>query len=209
MGTPHGELSVSEKLLLAAHTLEQQGKQLFSAEDLVVAAWRAFPLTFGLRGHADAAGTPAHPDSNRVFAEIMGSKPIRKKGLLVKTGTKMYSLTESGRLLFDAASQGLPGYRIDFYLREGDLSLGKDTFEVLWTPGHSPGSLSVYWPERKALFTGDVILYGGIGRTDFTEGDPALLGESIQRLARLDTELVLPGHGEIMQGRDAVGGPAC
>jgi hypothetical protein len=90
-------LSVIEKLLIAADSLEQVGQTPFTAEDLVVAAWRQYPATFGLRGHLDELGRPAYPDSNRVFAEIMGSKPIRKRGLLVKVGTKLYKLTESGR----------------------------------------------------------------------------------------------------------------
>ncbi len=40
---------------------------------------------------------PKHPDSNRVFAEVMGSKPIRKRGYLEKIGEKKYQLTVSGR----------------------------------------------------------------------------------------------------------------
>jgi len=91
--------SVSDKLLLAAYTCEQAGKSPFTAEDLVVSAWRAFPDTFGLKGYASADGRLCYPDSNRVFAEIMGSKPIRKRGLLVKVGEKLYELTETGRAL--------------------------------------------------------------------------------------------------------------
>jgi hypothetical protein len=90
-------LSVVDKLLLAALSLERDGMTTFTAEDLVMAAWRSYPDTFGLRGHLDEAGKPAHPDSNRVFAEIMGSKPIRRRGLLVKVGNKLYRLTEAGR----------------------------------------------------------------------------------------------------------------
>lgn len=90
-------LSVADKLLLAANSLTEQGQARFSAEDLVVAAWRSYPDSFGLSGHLDDNGTPAYPDSNRVFAEIMGSKPLRKRGYLRKVGTKLYSLTESGR----------------------------------------------------------------------------------------------------------------
>jgi len=89
-------LSVSDKLLIASFKLEQKGKVPFSAEDLVVAAWENFPDTFGLRGYRDNDGKLRYPDSNRVFAEIMGSKPIRKKGYLMKVGTKTYKLTESG-----------------------------------------------------------------------------------------------------------------
>lgn len=89
--------SVSEKLLLAAFELEKDRRQPFSAEDLVVKAWQKFPDAFGLAGYYNDDGHPLYPDSNRVFAEIMGSKPIRKRGLLTKVGKKMYQLTASGR----------------------------------------------------------------------------------------------------------------
>jgi len=90
------ELSVSEKLLIAAYDLEARGHTPFSAEDLVVSAWQRFPDTFGLAGYRSPDGHLSHPDSNRVFAEIMGSKPILSRGFLKKVGTKMYQLTESG-----------------------------------------------------------------------------------------------------------------
>jgi len=113
-------------------------------------------------------------------------------------------LTESGRLLFEMMNQSLPTFQVDVYLKEGKLLLGKETFEIYQTPGHSPGSLCIYWSERKVLFTGDVIFYGGIGRTDFLEGNPALLKKSIERMSHLETELLLPGHGEIVSGKEGV-----
>jgi hypothetical protein len=97
-----GTLTVHEKLLLAAAGLAEDGAQTFTAEDLVVAAWRLDPETFGLSGHLDENGRPAYPNSNRVFVEIMGSKPIRKQGLLAKAGTKTFRLTESGRQRVEA-----------------------------------------------------------------------------------------------------------
>lgn len=84
--------SVLEKLLIAAFILEEKGRKPFSAEDIVVASWERFPDAFGLSGYRDK-----YPDSNRVFAEIMGTKPIRKRGYLIKVGEKMYQLTDSGR----------------------------------------------------------------------------------------------------------------
>jgi len=90
-------LSVSDKLLLAAYGLEESGRRPFSAEDLVVACWRQFPDTFALAGYRGEDGQLCYPDSNRVFAEIMGSKPVRKRGFLIKVGNKMYRLTEAGR----------------------------------------------------------------------------------------------------------------
>lgn len=88
--------TVADKLLVAAFELEDSGCRPFSAEDLVVAAWERFPATFGLIGYADDSGRLKYPDSNRVFSEVMGSKPLRKRGLLKKVGKKRYQLTESG-----------------------------------------------------------------------------------------------------------------
>ena len=90
-------LSITEKLLLSALDLEENGRCPFSAEDLVVSAWKKFPDAFGLAGYRDTNSQLCYPDSYRVFAEIMGSKPIRKRGLLRKVGTKMYQLTEAGQ----------------------------------------------------------------------------------------------------------------
>lgn len=85
-------LTVGDKLLVAALDLENAGRRPFSAEDLVVAAWAKFPDAFGLAGHSSQ-----YPDSNRVFVEIMGSKPVRSRGLLARVGAKRYQLTEAGR----------------------------------------------------------------------------------------------------------------
>ncbi len=92
----------------------------------------------------------------------------------------------------------------DFFLEEGDLRIGDRTLEVILTPGHSPGELCFYWPERKALFTGDVIFSQGIGRADLTGGNGGLLKESIRRLSSLDVEYLLPGHGGVITGRKNV-----
>lgn len=83
-------LTVPQKLLLAA--LEARKKSpTFSAEDLVVAAWKLFPDTFGLSGYANQ-----YPDSNRVLTNIMGTKGMRGKGWLRKVGEKQYRLSSAG-----------------------------------------------------------------------------------------------------------------
>ena len=114
------KLTVHEKLLLAAAALEDDRHNAFTAEDLVVAAWQYDPETFGLAGHPDSDGRPAYPNSNRVFVEIMGSKPIRKQGLLAKAGTKRFRLTESGRqrvaqlVVRDRSDEPETGARVSF-----------------------------------------------------------------------------------------------
>jgi glyoxylase-like metal-dependent hydrolase (beta-lactamase superfamily II) len=91
-----------------------------------------------------------------------------------------------------------------FFIQEGDLTLGDKTFQAILTPGHSPGSISLYWPEKKALFTGDVVFSQSIGRTDLPGGSGKQLKESISRLAELDVEVLCPGHGEVVTGREKV-----
>ena len=90
-------LTIPDKLVLAAYALGDDGKRPFSAEDLVISAWRQFPDAFGLAGHTDENGRATYPDSNRVYMEIMGPKPVLKRGLLKKVGKKQYRLTEAGR----------------------------------------------------------------------------------------------------------------
>lgn len=90
-------LTVQDKILLAALDLVRLDKTEFSAEDLVVAAWKKYPDTFGLAGYVTKEGVAKYPDSNRVFAEIMGSKPLRKQGHVRKVGRKLYELTDVGR----------------------------------------------------------------------------------------------------------------
>jgi hydroxyacylglutathione hydrolase len=113
-------------------------------------------------------------------------------------------LHDHGKALYEMMGTISPRYRVDFYLREGTLNLGKIDLQVYHTPGHSPGSLCLYWPKKKALVSGDVIFSGGVGRTDFPGGNGNQLKHSIQGLFRLDIEVFLPGHGEIIMGRESV-----
>jgi hydroxyacylglutathione hydrolase len=143
--------------------------------------------------------THSHPDHVEGLEAFL-DKPIK---IAMNPEEERY-LLESGKLLFEMMGQPLPKLRIDFYLKEGELHLKGETFRIYQTPGHSPGSLCIYCPERKVLLTGDLIFYGGVGRTDFLEGNSKLLMESIERVADLDTEILLPGHGEIVVGKEKI-----
>jgi sulfur dioxygenase len=83
----------------------------------------------------------------------------------------------------------------DRALSHGDhLAFGDEVLAVIATPGHTPGSMSFLWRDR--LFTGDALLIGGCGRTDFQSGDAGQLYDAVtQRLFTLPAEtLVYPGH---------------
>jgi len=83
----------------------------------------------------------------------------------------------------------------DQLLDDGDvLAFGGQSMLVISTPGHTPGSSCFLWHDR--LITGDTLLIGGCGRTDFQQGDAGTLYDSItRRLFTLpDDTLVYPGH---------------
>ncbi len=68
---------------------------------------------------------------------------------------------------------------------------------VLSTPGHTPGSLSFYFPSLGAVFVGDLIFQGAVGRTDFPGGDMEILKKSARdKIFTLpDNTVIYPGHG--------------
>jgi glyoxylase-like metal-dependent hydrolase (beta-lactamase superfamily II) len=143
--------------------------------------------------------THIHPDH---FEAV---QTFTKKGILLAMHPEEEAfLKEAGGDFFRAFGMEMPPYKVDFHLQEGELNLGSNTFQVFHTPGHSPGSISLYWPEKKALFTGDVVFPMGVGRTDFPGGDGALLRDSIERLALLDVAWLLSGHGEVLKGKQNV-----
>lgn len=73
-------------------------------------------------------------------------------------------------------------------------------FEVLLTPGHTNGSICLYHPEEKILFSGDTIFSnGGVGRTDLPTGDIDDLVESTRKLTNYDIEKIYPGHMSVVE----------
>lgn len=69
--------------------------------------------------------------------------------------------------------------------------------QILETPGHTPGSICLYWPEEKVLLSGDTLFCMGYGRTDLPGGDTDLLFRSLGQLFALPSDVrVFAGHGE-------------
>ena len=92
----------------------------------------------------------------------------------------------------------------DFLLQPGMMTLGDSSFQVLLSPGHSPGSICFYEEKNGALFCGDVVFENGIGRMDLPGGNGRELKESIIMLARLGASSLLSGHGNVVTGKKAV-----
>ncbi|HMJ47640.1 MAG TPA: MBL fold metallo-hydrolase [Ferruginibacter sp.] len=86
------------------------------------------------------------------------------------------------------------------FLEEGQsIVLGEDTLNILFTPGHSPGSISFYSPAYGFIISGDVLFHRSIGRTDIPLGDHDTLIKSIKEklLVLPDETIVHSGHGPI------------
>ncbi|MGA2746047.1 MAG: MBL fold metallo-hydrolase [Candidatus Sulfotelmatobacter sp.] len=89
---------------------------------------------------------------------------------------------------------------IDHSVSTGELvTAGSLTAQVLHTPGHTEGSICLYFPAQQKLIAGDTLFAGSIGRTDLPGGSHKKILSSIHEtlLALPDETVVVPGHGEL------------
>lgn len=146
---------------------------------------------------------PDHCEANELIVERSGAAVTMSREedeFRTTIGERMYTIF------------GLtpPRFTPRFYLKEGITDLGNNGFKVhiLLTPGHSPGSVCLYMEDTKVLITGDVVFFMSVGRTDFPGGNTALLKKSIDKLAQLDVEYLVPGHNTepngIIRGKDRI-----
>jgi hydroxyacylglutathione hydrolase len=125
--------------------------------------------TLGNRELADMAPVLAHPQENKWF---------------LRSYNTLFTFVLTGRMQ----------PRISFTLSENaHIILGDTTIEVLHTPGHSPGSICLYWDGN--LISGDTVFADGIGRTDIPGGNMKHMKKSIIRIMDLpDNTIMWPGH---------------
>jgi glyoxylase-like metal-dependent hydrolase (beta-lactamase superfamily II) len=91
---------------------------------------------------------------------------------------------------------------IDQDLRDGDtvrVGAGALQASVLHTPGHTQGSICLYFPAEQKLIAGDTLFAGSIGRTDLPGGSSEMILRSLHQrvLALPDETVVVPGHGPL------------
>ena len=119
------------------------------------------------------------------------------------TGAPVYCPEIEVPVLADIMSFTMPGfgpyesYQADEVVKGGEaLELAGLTLDVIFTPGHSPGHVTYAVRDEEAIFSGDVLFQGSVGRVDLPGGDGPTLIQSIQAL--LDSQsaetTVYPGH---------------
>lgn len=93
-----------------------------------------------------------------------------------------------------------PRTQIDTAARDGDIVRAAGTeFHVMHTPGHTPGSISLWVPSQTKLVAGDTLFQDSIGRTDLPFGDGEQILRSIhdKYFSLPDETVVVPGHGPV------------
>ena len=128
-------------------------------------------------------------------AQVMIHKADEIK--LQKPGSEMFELPYE-----------IPPRSADAYLEDGGkIHIGNITLAAMHTPGHSPGHVVLYAAEQATLFSGDLLMAGGVGRYDLADGDEKILRQSLRRVLLLpDGVKVLSGHGPATTiGRERAG----
>ena len=135
--------------------------------------------------------THAHFDHVGAVPDL--KKETGAKIVIHRDEIEIYKSTKDQAALWGYELDPLP--EPDMFVSEGDkLEIGDLRFEILHTPGHSPGGICLYG--EGILITGDTLFAGSVGRTDFYGGDMEKLKSSFKRLMSLSDEVkVLPGHG--------------
>jgi hydroxyacylglutathione hydrolase len=134
-------------------------------------------------------GHPDHVCGNRAIQEATGAK------IIMHADDELFFGKPEVKSYFSML--GLePSPAADIEVAEGDeITIGEVKFQVLHTPGHTPGGMCLY--NAPDLITGDTLFVGGLGRTDFPGGSHEELLNSIRtKLLVLPPEtIVWPGHG--------------
>jgi hydroxyacylglutathione hydrolase len=139
------------------------------------------------------------------FDHVLGNGPLldrlgerQSEGVELVVHPQAVPLLSAGGGAHWFGFRSVPSPDPDRLVEDGDvLQLGESTLEVLNTPGHSQGSISLYCASAKVLFVGDVLFRQGVGRADLPGGDwPQLMRSIRDRVFALpDDTMVYPGHG--------------
>jgi glyoxylase-like metal-dependent hydrolase (beta-lactamase superfamily II) len=149
--------------------------------------------------HMDHAGSAAEL-SNITGAFIIAHKD---EAPYIEQKEETKKMSGFSKLISRFSPKLTPCY-VDTNLEDGDEIAGTGGFRAVHSPGHTPGSLSLYQPEKKVLICGDAVFNmhpltrrrGLRLPPNMVTMNPALAKESVRKLAGLDVEVLLCGHGE-------------
>ncbi len=147
---------------------------------------------FQLKYIIDTHGHFDHVDANQPLKDATGARII-----IHELDAAM--LRRDNEAIFFTGKR-MRASEADILVKEGDvITFGPYTLNVLHTPGHTPGGISLVMDNSPLVYVGDTLFAGSIGRTDFPGGDyDALINGVRQKLFPLgDHYVVYPGHGPV------------
>jgi glyoxylase-like metal-dependent hydrolase (beta-lactamase superfamily II) len=138
---------------------------------------------------ATGAEVLLHPDEQKFLDDWQSEAPQD-----IEIPEEMKELREKVAKFREQAADAEPIQHIN----DGDeLTVGSLTLKIVHTPGHTLGSVCIYCPQEKALFTGDTALgLGTVAISPPPHGDMGLYLKSLDKLKELDSAVMLPGHGQ-------------
>jgi glyoxylase-like metal-dependent hydrolase (beta-lactamase superfamily II) len=144
-------------------------------------------LTHNHADHSGGAKELSNELNSTLYAHPADAKPL-VEGDGKTTGAVMFGFAQSKLSITE--------------LNDSDtIDCGDTTLTVHHTPGHSPGSITLYDPESKSIFCGDLAFSdGGVGRWDLPGGNYKTLVKSYEKVLELDIDNFYPGHGPFNEG---------
>lgn len=167
---------------------------------LAIAEKHELNITQILQTHAHVDHVAALPELNKALPNA----PIS----LHKADKMLYDHAPEQGAMFGYPVNPLPS--VTTWIEEGDIiEIGDLRAQVLWMPGHSPGSVIFYFEEQDTMISGDVIFYGSMGRVDLPGSNPEDMRKSLRRLRDYpDATRIYSGHGpDTSLGREKQGNP--
>jgi glyoxylase-like metal-dependent hydrolase (beta-lactamase superfamily II) len=150
-----------------------------------------------------------HPLTRQLLDLFLTADPSRYSRLLDRYWLRPEDVPDPQMFSMFRSMLSIPDESRD--IDDGDEIAGG--WRVVWTPGHSPGHVCLYHEGRRALIAGDHVLPGytpHVGMDPFHDDPVGAFVESLLRVATLDVDLVLPGHGDpftdLQAGVDALTG---
>ena len=136
------------------------------------------------------------------FEHVSGVPGLKKhfKELVCYAGEKeKATLSDPEKNLSTLFTGVSSSYQADEFLRDGqEMTLAGMKFRVLFTPGHTEGGVSYYFPNEYLVFSGDTLFCGSVGRTDFPGGSMSAIVRSCSEVL-----MQLPDFTRVLTGHDA------